>query len=227
MELNHASLHHFAMRHIVDAGYPPSISEIAAAFTVSDDEVIRRLRALEEYHGVVLHAASSEIWVMHPFSNAPTNFWITSKNGGWWGNCAWCSLGVAALLDEDVSITTTLGAESKQIIVAVKEGKLLNENLYIHFPIPMAKAWDNVPFTCSTMLLFDSEKAIDDWCHRHNMKRGDVQAIQNIWAFSKVWYGNHLKPNWVKWTAAEAKAIFERFGLTHPIWDIPATQSRF
>ena len=227
MKLNNSSLHYFVMRHIIDAGYAPKISKIATEFNVSDDEVIRNLQELQEYHGVVLHPKSSEIWVMHPFSNAPTNFWITSKNGSWWGNCAWCSLGAAALLDEDLLITTTLGSESKQVVVEVKEGKVLNENLYIHFPIPMVNAWDNVIFTCSTMLLFDSEKAIDDWCKRHGMNKGDVQPVQKIWEFSKIWYGNHLKPDWVKWTAKEAKEIFEHFGLTNPIWDIPATMSRF
>jgi hypothetical protein len=227
MKPDHSTLHYFVMRHIVDMGYAPKISKIAARFDVSNDEVIHSLKALEEYHGVALHPKSFEIWVMHPFANAPTNFWITSNRGGWWGNCAWCSLGTAALLDEDVSIITTLGAESKQIVVEIKDGKVLNENLHIHFPVPMVNAWDNVIFTCSTILLFDSEAEIDRWCDRHGIAKGDVQPIQKIWEFSKVWYGNHLNPDWVKWTAEEAKNIFERFGLVSPTWNIPPTSSRF
>ncbi|CAF4193755.1 unnamed protein product, partial [Rotaria sordida] len=52
---------------------------------------------------------------------SPTNFWVESAKGQWWGNCAWCSLGIAAIINEDVTITTTLGGESKQIKFAIKD----------------------------------------------------------------------------------------------------------
>ena len=45
----------------------------------------------QEYHGVVLHSNEPKIWVLHPFSLAPTNFYVKSEKGEWWGNCAWCS----------------------------------------------------------------------------------------------------------------------------------------
>ena len=164
---------------------------------------------------------------MHPFSTAPTNFWIEPDDGSRWGNCAWCSLGAAALLNRDLTITTTLGAEAKQVVIKIQDGKVLNESLFIHFPIPMIKAWDNVTYTCSTMLIFASEADIDHWCERHGMNKGDVQPIDNVWNFSKVWYGNHLNKNWVKWSVNEAKDLFERFQLTNHIWDMPSDSGRF
>ena len=85
--------------------------QLAAHFSQPRDAVIAALKALQEYHGVVLHPASSEIWVIHPFSAAPTNFWVQGTRGGWWSNCAWCSAGIAALVG-DVTITTMLGAEA-------------------------------------------------------------------------------------------------------------------
>ena len=125
MMMNHSSLHYFIIRHIVDVGYAPNIVGIADKFHTSVESVIESLRSLQEYHGVVLHPKSNEVWVMHPFSNAPTNFWIQSESGSWWGNCAWCSLGAAALLNEDLTITTTLGAETQRVVVVIKDGKLL------------------------------------------------------------------------------------------------------
>lgn len=227
MNLNNSSLHYFIMRRIVDKGMVPKVAEISKAFGVSTNETKEALKALQEYHGVVLHPESCEVWVMHPFSTAPTNFWIESSNGSWWGNCAWCSLGAAALLDRDLTITTTLGAESKQVVIEITGGKVINDNIFIHFPIPMVKAWENVTYTCSTMLMFESESAIDNWCERHGMEKGDVQPITNVWEFSKVWYGNHLNPNWVKWSINEAKEIFERFNLLNPIWNMPSNADRF
>lgn len=215
------------MRQIVDGGRAPTVSELTGRFDVTRTEMIQALEALQDDHGVVLHPDSAEIWVMHPFSTAPTNFWIEAADGGWWGNCAWCSLGAAALLDRDLTITTTLGGEAKQVVIEVSDGRLVNENLFIHFPVPMSNAWDNVTFTCSVMLMFESELHIDDWCHRHGMSKGDVQPIGKIWEFAKVWYGRHLDRDWVKWSVAEARQIFERFELVDPIWQMPSEHGRF
>jgi len=215
------------MRHIIEFGTAPKIDDISQLFHRGRNEVIEALIELEKYHGVVLHPKSSEVWVMHPFSTAPTNFWIASKNGSWWGNCAWCSLGAAALIDTDLTITTTLGGESKQVVIEIKDGKIQNKNLFIHFPVPMINAWDNVTFTCSTMLIFETLTEIESWCKRHAINIGDVQSIDKVWEFSKVWYGNHLDQNWIKWTVDEAKEIFQRFELTNSIWDMPSDTGRF
>ena len=227
MKISNSSLHYFIMQHIIDVGYAPKISDISNHYAVSSKTVVTVLNELQNNHVVVLHPKTSEVWVIHPFSNAPTNFWIESNRGSWWGNCAWCSLGAAALINENLTITTTLGAEAKQVVIGVKDGIVQNNNLYIHFPVPMVEAWNNVIFTCSTMLFYESESEIDLWCERHGMNKGDVQPIRKIWDFSKVWYGNHLHPDWVKWTVDEAKQIFKRFGLVSDIWAMPDGASRF
>ena len=189
--------------------------------------VIKALYDLQEYHGVVLHPHEPKIWVIHPFSLAPTNFYVTSKQGEWWGNCAWCSLGIAALLKEDVQIKTTLGAETEQVVINIINGKIQEKHYVVHFPIPMKNAWDNVIYTCSNMLLFENEEQLTDWSVKHNIPKGDVQPIENIWNFSKKWYGNHLNPDWVKWTIDEAKTMFVEFGLDHQIWTLDDSEERF
>ena len=141
MELNNSTLHHYILQKIVDTGRSPKICDLSDVFGVEEQGIATALRTLQDYHGAVLHPKSSEVWVMHPFSTAPTNFWIENTEGGWWGNCAWCSLGAAALLDRDLTITTTLGGESKQVVIEIKDGVLMNDDLFIHFPIPMTKAW--------------------------------------------------------------------------------------
>lgn len=222
-----STLHYTIIKHIIDTGYAPKIYDLAHALQMSEKDMTNALKDLQEYHGVVLHPKSHEIWVIHPFSLAPTIFLVTSASGEWWGNCAWCSLGVAALLNQDVTIRTTIGANGRQVCINIRDGKIVEQNYYIHFPIPMQNAWDNVIYTCSTMLLFENEKQIDDWCRQHNIAKGDVQPMSKIWEFSKVWYGNHLNPNWKKWTSEEAAQIFETFGLVSEIWKIPVSKTRF
>jgi hypothetical protein len=226
--LSNGLLHHTIIKFIIDHGYAPDVSELADALKTSHKEITAGLMALQDYHGVVLHPSSTKIWVIHPFSLAPTNFVVRAADREWWGNCAWCSLGVAALLNRDVSISTTLGADRQHVEVHIRDGQVVETDYVVHFPIPMVNAWDNVIYTCSTMLLFENEAEVDRWSAQHRIPKGDVQPIQKIWEFSKVWYGNHLNPDWHKWSTAEAQQIFDRFGLDHTIWKLPVTDaSRF
>ncbi len=165
--------------------------------------------------------------MIHPFSLAPTNFYVTSKKGEWWGNCAWCSLGIAALIKEDVKISTTIGAETKRIEVNIVAGEIQEKNYFIHFPIPMKNAWDNVIYTCSNMLIFENKNQINIWSKKHNMPKGDIQSIEKVWNFSKKWYGNHLNPDWKKWTIKEAKQMFKEFELDNEIWHLDDSRERF
>ncbi|MEJ0081967.1 MAG: hypothetical protein WDM78_13695 [Puia sp.] len=48
-----------------------------------------------------------------------------------------------------------------------------------------------------------------------------------VWAFSKKWYGNHLNPDWEKWTMQEARDIFREFNLTGKIWELESSAERF
>ena len=225
--VTNATLHHTILRGIIDQGYAPTVPELSKMLNASPEIVIQGLYELQAYHGVVLHPNEPKVWVIHPFSLAPTNFYVTSAKGSWWGNCAWCSLGIAALLEVDVTISTRIGAETKPITIHIIDGEILEKNYLIHFPIPMAKAWENVIYTCSNMLVFEDVNQVKLWTQQHRIPLGDIQPIEKIWHFSKKWYGHHLNPDWKKWTAAEAKQLFLEFGLVDEIWQLESSKERF
>jgi hypothetical protein len=225
--ITNSRLHYTIIRQIIDKGFAPDIDELSTLLTADRNEVIKALYNLQEYHGVVLHPNEPKVWVIHPFSLAPTNFYIKSTKGEWWGNCAWCSLGVASLLNDNVKISTAIGAETKQIEINIINGEIQEKNLWIHFPIPMKNAWSNVIYTCSNMLVFENEEQVTRWTEKHNIPKGDIQPIEKIWNFSKKWYGNHLNPEWTKWTVGEAKQIFRDFELENIIWNLDDSNERF
>ena len=225
--VTNSNLHYTILQGIIDNGYAPSIAALSKTLSVAEADIEAGLYELENYHGVVLHPKAPKIWVIHPFSLAPTNFYVQSKKGEWWGNCAWCSLGIAALLEEDVKITTTIGGETKQIVIHIIDGAIVEKDYYVHFPIPMKKAWDNVIYTCSNMLVFENAQQIQKWTEQHQIPKGDIQPIEKIWQFSKKWYGNHLNPEWKKWTIEEAKQLFQEFGLSHKVWALNDSKERF
>jgi hypothetical protein len=221
------NLHYAILSGIVRHGFAQSPNDLAKQFDISKTKVSSALHALADDHGIVLHPKSDEIWVAHPFSLAPTGFLVRAGNREWWGNCAWCSLGVAGLVGGDVEIVAALGADGRQVTVRIIDGKLIDKEYVIHFPIKMANAWDNVIYTCSVILLFENETQVDRWCLRHGKPKGDVRPIDQIWDFSREWYGRHLDTDWRKWTAKEAASMFARHGLNGPIWDISPHEGRF
>ena len=222
-----ATLHYTILKAIIDNGFAPNVADLAEILDTDKASITKGLYELQDYHGLVLHPNEPKIWVIHPFSLAPTNFYVTSQKGEWWGNCAWCSLGIAALLQEDVEISTLIGGEKKQVTIHIIGGAIQEKNYYVHFPISMKNAWNNVIYTCSNMLLFENEEQVDIWSKKHKIPKGDVQPIEKIWEFSKKWYGNHLNPNWEKWTIAEAKAMFAAFNLDNEIWQLEDSKERF
>ena len=113
--LTNSTLHYTLIKYIIDKGFAPSIEDLIQIFDTDKESVIKGLHDLEEYHGVVLHPHLPKVWVIHPFSLAPTNFYVKSGKGEWWGNCAWCSLGIAALVSGDVQIISRIGAETKPV----------------------------------------------------------------------------------------------------------------
>ena len=204
-------LHYTIIKHIIDEGFAPDLKTLSLLLDNDVSKIKMALYELQDYHGVVLHPDKPAVWVIHPFSMAPTNFLVKSPRGSWWGNCAWCSL----------------GAYDEQIVIHINNGELIGKNFLVHFPVPMANAWNNVIYTCSTMLVFENEEQIIEWSKRHNIPKGDIQPLHNVWAFSKKWYGNHLNPDWEKWTMQEARDIFKEFNLTDKIWDLEKSAERF
>ena len=227
MALNHASLHHAIISGFLDREHPPTIAELAMGFGCDSSLVRTSLRALAEHHGAVLHPQSDEVWVAHPFSAAPTTCVVRAGTKRWWGNCIWCSLGIAHLAGGTAQIETRLGALDDTVTIRLEHGEILDTDLVVHFPIPMRNAWDNVLYTCSVMLPFRSAAAVEAWCVSRGIPMGDVRPITHVWRFAIEWYGRHADADWRKWSVQEATEIFARHGLTGPTWTLTDAGERF
>jgi hypothetical protein len=106
-------------------------------------------------------------------------------------------------------------------------GTLLDDELFVHFPIPMKNAWDCVTYTCSLMLVFQSETQVDEWCASRALPKGDVRPIKQVWPFAVEWYAKHAAKNWQKCSVADAVQIFDRHQLTHSVWQLEQGAGRF
>jgi hypothetical protein len=132
-EALNGTLHYTIIRYILDHGYAPIPGDLCRILDLSEETAISALKRLADDHGVVLHPHQPDIWAIHPFSLAPTNFWVRSGDRAWWGNCGWCSLGIAALVDQDVTISTSFGAEGRPVDLHIRSGRMV-EGQYLILP---------------------------------------------------------------------------------------------
>lgn len=207
-------------RFIFDNGYAPAVEQLAGLLNLSENEIENGLTALANNHAIVLHPGSFNIWVAHPFALFPTLFWVETAEKQWWGNCPWCSLGIASLTKTDTNIFTKLKGEREPLKIEIKSNKIIQQNYLVHFPIPAGKFWDNVIYTCSMMLIFKDENEIDAWCQQHNKPRGEVLPIEQVWELAQIWYGNYLDIGFKRKTKEIAQSMFAQVGLTSDFWKL-------
>jgi hypothetical protein len=205
-------------REIATAGYAPSIPELAAEAGITEQEAEASLCRLHEAHALLLHPHKCEPWVVHPFALAPGSCWVETPDRGYWANCLYCALGIAAALRSDARITTRVGGEARTAVYRVEAGTLLDTEGVFHLSTPVAGWWDNVVYACASFQPFAREEEVDGWCERHAMPRGHVMSLDALWAFAADWYGSYLDEPWRKRSPSEVRALLDRYGLTGSFW---------
>ena len=205
-------------RAIAARGYAPSSAELAHEAGLTPDEVEQGLRRLHQAHALLLHPHRCEPWAVHPFALSPGSCWVETPERGYWANCLYCALGIAAALKTDARVTTRLGGEARTACYRVERGRLLDSEGVFHLSTPARFWWDNVIHACATFQPFASPGEVDPWCERHALQRGHVMSLTALWSFASDWYGGYLGEPWRKRSPDEVRALFDVHGLTGDFW---------
>ncbi len=215
LNADEVKIRQFITKQFLEKGFVPTSEEISIYANVSKSTIEDILKSLANKKALVLHPHNSEVWLAHPFSSSPNSFWVHSltTKRGWWSNCIWCAIGVAALAGEDVRLTSRWGGEDELFSIEVKNGKLTNSNFVVHMALPVARLWDNVIHSCSLQLPFKNESAVNEWCTRHRISKGSVISADKCFELSSKWYGNYLDSNWNRKSPEEVKEFFDSIGL--------------
>jgi hypothetical protein len=217
-------IHYLLTAHVIERGHAPDVEALARLAGCSTDEAAGGLTRLRQMHGVILEPGSTRVWSLHPFALAPTSFWVSADGrSGWWANCAWCALGIAAALARDVTISARDGGEWEPLTFRVEAGRPARADLVVHFPYPPARWWDNPYAPCANILFFSDPASVAAWCERHGRPRGAVVAIETVARLAELWFGDYASPDWRRKTARVAEAIFRALELDGAFWAMPAT----
>ncbi len=213
-------VHYLLMRHIIETGHAPDLSEAARLIGGSEEEAAEWLKRLMEIRGLTLEPDSTRIWSLHPFALVPASFWVSAGERGWWANCAWCSVGIGAAIGEDVRISTFDGGEGEPLTFEIKGGVSSRDDLWMNFPYPPARWWDNPYCPCGNILFFSSPEKIAAWSRRHGRPMGSALEIGRAVRLGQLWFGDYASPDWKRKNADQAGAVFAELGLDPAFWRI-------
>lgn len=213
-------LHFFVREH-----RSPSVRELSQLNGSSEPEVRAGLASLAEQHAMAVHPRTGEIRMAHPFSAVPSHFRVDTSDGSWWPNCAWCGLGILAMLGKSGTVLSACATCERAFTWTVVDGKIEPAEEVVHVALPAWQWWIDVTKTCGTILGFCSESEVDEWCAARKRERGSVLSPDQLWHLSQLWYGDRLQPTWRK-TPERAAQIFKTVGLDPRFWTLVPPEQR-
>jgi len=138
---------HFVYNHFADTTLPPNVEETAAHFNISTEEAGEYYKELNNRHAFFLEPETLTVRMAWPFSAIPTDFKVHANGKTYYANCAWDMLGVPALLKCNAVMDARFTESNESIQLEVKDGKVTNSELLIHFPVAFSHWYDDLVFT--------------------------------------------------------------------------------
>ena len=83
----------------------------------------------------------------NPFSGVSTDFKVHANGKTYYANCAWDMFGIPAALHTDAVIEAICTGSNDTVKLEINNGRIINYDLLIHFPLPFARWYDDLVFT--------------------------------------------------------------------------------
>ena len=138
---------HFVYSHFADTTRPPSVGETATHFGISPEEASELYKELYIRHALFLDFDEMAIRMANPFSGIPTDFKVHANSKTYFANCAWDMLGIPAALHCDAVIEAVCTESDDLVQLEVKDGKVTNSELLVHFPLSFSRWYDDLVYT--------------------------------------------------------------------------------
>jgi hypothetical protein len=127
---------------------PPSIEEIGAQLQLSYDDARATLHRLNDAHMLLLRPGTDDILMAHPLSGIPTPFRVYAGDQLLYANCAWDTLGIAAMVKRDVQVEAVEAFSGEAISYQVVDGDLqADDDLLVNYALPFAQWYDDLIHT--------------------------------------------------------------------------------
>jgi hypothetical protein len=123
------------------------VEETAKHFNIGLEEAGALYKELHSHHAFFLEPETLTIRMANPFSGIPTDFRVYANGKTYYANCAWDMLGIPAALQSDAVIEAVCTESNDVVRLDIRDGKVSNGDLLVHFPLSFARWYDDLVFT--------------------------------------------------------------------------------
>jgi Alkylmercury lyase len=218
---DHEALRVAVYRAFAADGVVGSAADLAAR--VGQTEAVTRegLRVLTGQRHLVL-GPDDRVLMAHPFAAVPLGFSVRGRQTLWWGGCAWDSFALPHLLrdEPDVLVATRCPGCDRAHAWVVSDREPPPGEQVAHFPVPVARMWDDVLTTCAGQRLFCSPDCLTAWTQATGQPRCYVMDLATLWRLASGWYEGRLEYGYQRRDPATAAAYFREVGLRGSFWGL-------
>ncbi|HEX5828532.1 MAG TPA: organomercurial lyase [Candidatus Limnocylindrales bacterium] len=210
-------------RALASTGAVPDAPGLAVLLGASEADVPQALEVLHDQRHLVLR--DGRIVLAHPFATIDLGWSVKGRHTLWWGGCVWDSFAIPHLVPDEPSVlvaTTCPGCERAHAWTVTADQPPEGDQV-AHFPVPMARVWDDVVATCGNQRVFCGEACLERWLASTGRERGYSADLATAWRLASRWYAGRLEPGYRRREPAEAAAYFASVGLRGPFWGLPPT----
>jgi len=150
MEINEPLLwqiRQYVYHYFAEATYPPDVDDTADLFGMPVEETAEYYKELHNRHAFFLEPETLTIRMANPFSGIPTDFKVHANGKTYYANCAWDMLGIPAALHTDAVIEAVCTESNETVQLEIKNGRVFDSDLLVHFPLPFSRWYDDLVFT--------------------------------------------------------------------------------
>lgn len=198
----------------LERGAAPTAEELAHQLAVDRDAVYETLRRLAGHGSIALRPATMDLWTAPPFSATPTLHRVEVAGRSLWAGCAWCALGICALSGAPGTIRSVLGGDGAPLTLEVGvDGPRATSPLLVHFAVPARRWSESLAYACSTILFFEDDEAVAEWCAKRRLPAGRSVPLDQLWRLAGAWFGGARFPGPHLRHRSDLEAIFRSVGL--------------
>ncbi|MFI6213264.1 alkylmercury lyase family protein [Nocardia brasiliensis] len=188
------ALHHAILRAFATHGHPPTLdelAEVAGGYDVSAEDLLQQLHEAD----VIRLDAAGTIASAYPFSAAPTPHRVRIAGGTTvYAMCAIDALGMAAMLDTDVTIDSGDPVTGEPITVALADQRLhAQPGTAVVFVGGRALAGPSADTCCRYLNFFTDRAGADSWAADHPQISGVVLDLDEAHTLGIGIFANLLR----------------------------------
>ena len=138
-------IRHYVYHVFARTGLPPDAHAIAQHFGMTSNSARDSLRRLHDAHALFLRPGSDDVLMANPLSAIETDYRVSVGDRALYANCAWDSLGIPAMLQEDAHISARRPLDGELITFEIHAGKLVEgPKSFVHFAKPFRHWYDDL-----------------------------------------------------------------------------------